>query len=107
MKYLLHKISLSGEDVKFRPTKKELEYEVIFENCVSTLNFKKFLNEAARKIEVETFWGGTGERIKDTISLSDPEESPNFPEHEGYRVYPVTWASGDAIDRGFFVLKCK
>jgi len=106
MKYLLHKITLSDKEVKFRPTKTELEYEVIFENCVSTLNTKSF-NESSIQIEAETFWGETGERIKDTISLYELVKSPKFPENEGYRVYRVTWASSDAVDRGVFVLKCK
>lgn len=96
---------LRGQEYKFRATKQDGVYEILFENCVSTLDMKDFLNDQNKPLVGSSLWGKDNKRIIDSIVVLAEVQSPRFSVENGYKVLNVNWESDGAIDTGYFVIR--
>lgn len=102
--YQLYKISLSGYEYKFKNVGNN-EVEILFENCVSRLNIGELGNSPRSIFSAESMWAENGERIKDTVTVIDEIDSPNYPASKGYKTFYIAWDSGGETDKGYMILQ--
>ncbi|USR37847.1 hypothetical protein L1F06_014300 [Ectopseudomonas hydrolytica] len=105
MKYELHGVSLGGQEYRFRSTKQDGVYEILFENCVSTLDMRHFLNDQNKPLSGSSHWGKDNKRVVDSIVVLAEVQSPRFSVEKGFKVFNINWESDGAIDTGYFVIR--
>ncbi len=97
----LFKLSVSNKNRNFSDTAENNVYKIYFDNCVSQLDLSRLFSK--KEIVASSRW--SGQIVKDAVSLIGEVHSVRFPVDQGYRVFLLSWSSGDEPDNCYLVMR--